>query len=197
MKTDLKVKYLQYLNQKKQDEGFTLIELLVVIIIIGILAAIALPSFLSQANKGKQTEAKTYVGSMNKAQQASFTEKSVFIGGGTDAIAASGIGIKTQTVNYIYGASTGGAADTTAYAASYSSKAANISAPLKNYTGFVSLIKADAGGGAATAAGAGEYTSISVLCESKTAGGFNTTPIVGANGGAGCNADQLQVGGTK
>ncbi|HBB34438.1 MAG TPA: hypothetical protein DC064_22270, partial [Cyanobacteria bacterium UBA9273] len=70
MKIELKAKYLQYLNQKKQDEGFTLIELLVVIIIIGILSAIALPSFLNQANKAKESEAKQYTGSMNRAQQA-------------------------------------------------------------------------------------------------------------------------------
>ncbi|MBD1896184.1 type IV pilin-like G/H family protein [Coleofasciculus sp. FACHB-129] len=194
MKTELKAKFLQHLNQKKQDEGFTLIELLVVIIIIGILAAIALPSFLSQANKGKQSEAKTYVGSLNKAQQANFTEKSVFIGGGSAAIPASGIGIKTQTVNYIYGASTAGAG-TASYASSYSSIPSNITAPLKNYTGYVSLILAGTG----TTAGAGEYTSIAVLCESKTAGGFGTTPLVGTgtSAGAGCNANQVQVGGTQ
>ncbi|MCX5963441.1 MAG: prepilin-type N-terminal cleavage/methylation domain-containing protein, partial [Cyanobacteria bacterium] len=65
MKSELKAKLLQHLVSKKRDGGFTLIELLVVIIIIGILASIALPSFLNQANKAKQSEAKTYVGSMN------------------------------------------------------------------------------------------------------------------------------------
>src|SRR5579883_1822506 len=150
MKSDFKAKFLQHLVEKKQDKGFTLIELLVVIIIIGILSAIALPSFLNQANKAKESESKQYIGSMNRSQQAYFLEKNTFQ---TD-ISLLGLGIKTQTTNYTYQVSNNSA-----------SQVANVSYPqntttLRAHTGGVSV-------GSTTGAVGGEATTLAVLCQSQ------------------------------
>lgn len=79
MKSEFKAKFLQNLvSKKKGTEGFTLIELLVVIIIVGVLAAIALPSFLNQIGKARGSEAKSSLGTINRSQQAYRLENNIF-----------------------------------------------------------------------------------------------------------------------
>lgn len=147
MKTELQVKFLQHLTKKRQGGGFTLIELLVVIVILGILSAIALPAFLSQAAKAHQSEAKTNVGALNRSQQAYYAEKLTF----TSNISDLGIGI-TNTNNYSYSAQPYTTLDTDVI-----NKATSLKPDFKSY-----------GGGVFKSAGGGITQAI--LCEAKNPG---------------------------
>ena len=54
----------------RKNKGFTLIELMIVVAIIGIMAAIAIPNFISYMCKSKQSEAKTNLGAIATSQEA-------------------------------------------------------------------------------------------------------------------------------
>jgi type IV pilus assembly protein PilA len=61
-------------SAEEKDQGFTLIELLVVIIIIGILAAIAIPVFLNQRKKGWDAAIKSDLKNLATSEETYLTE---------------------------------------------------------------------------------------------------------------------------
>src|SRR5881392_633159 len=58
----------------RSQKGFTLIELLIVVVIIGILAAIAIPKFSSVKQKGYKTQAISDLTSLRTAEETFFTD---------------------------------------------------------------------------------------------------------------------------
>ena len=69
-----KIKSLSSLNQINSDDGFTLVELIVVVMMIGVLSSIAIPQFMTAADKAKQKEATGIVSALIKAATAYQTE---------------------------------------------------------------------------------------------------------------------------
>jgi len=94
MRSDLQFKLLSHLNKKQQESGFTLIELLVVVIIIGVLAAVALPNLLKQVGKARETELKNAAGTVNRSQQSYHFERQAFANG----LTLLGISVPSQYV---------------------------------------------------------------------------------------------------
>jgi type IV pilus assembly protein PilA len=70
--------FARLLAAREKEEGFTLIELLVVIIIIGILAAIAIPVFLNQRAKGWDSAVKADLRNAATAQETWLTDTGVY-----------------------------------------------------------------------------------------------------------------------
>jgi len=79
---------LARIRKAQEEEGFTLIELLVVIIIIGILAAIAIPVFLNQRQKGYDAQAKSDLRNMATAEETYLTDNNTYTSNVADLVAA-------------------------------------------------------------------------------------------------------------
>jgi prepilin-type N-terminal cleavage/methylation domain-containing protein len=94
---------LARIRKSREEEGFTLIELLVVIIIIGILAAIAIPVFLNQRKKGYDAQAKSDLRNFATAEETYLTDNNAY--GDATAINAGGVKMSPNNVIVLLGTS--------------------------------------------------------------------------------------------
>ncbi|MEG3967852.1 type IV pilin-like G/H family protein [Microcoleus sp. T2B6] len=142
---------------------------------IGVMNGIALPFYLTNTNRSKQSEAKQYVNSMNKAQQADFAEKSVF----SRSVNALELGIKTETTNYKYSVR---ATKQTAFNYGVSKQP-----QLKSYVGgvFVTRVKSNNA--------KDEITTESILCSADKPGTMPPLPPTLHKGKLVCETGTTQV----
>ena len=135
-------------SQEKKARGFTLIELLVVVILLGVLAAISLPTLLGQIAKGRQAEARAALGLINRAQQGYRYEKGTFGRLSDLSLEAATISLKFYTISEV-------GAPPNAFGVAYRADAVpEFGNDIKNYAG------------AAGQTAAGAYTGI--VCEDET-----------------------------
>jgi len=81
------------LSRFHNRKGFTLIELMIVVVIIGILAALAIPRFMQTSGKAKKSEAKTVLKQLYQLERAYFQEHDAYVAGAnTAALVATNLG---------------------------------------------------------------------------------------------------------
>ena len=145
---------------------------------IGVMGAIALPTFLASRNKIRTLEVTHYVRSMNRAQKTLFIEKSAF----ATSVDALGLGIKTETTDFKYSIRA-----TKKAAFNYAVAKGN---NFKSYVGSVFLVPAK---NFAPKAAKEERTTTSILCEADSPGTIQPAEPTYENGKTACGKGTIPM----
>ena len=97
---------LIYLNERNltMKKGFTLIELLIVVIILGILAAVAIPGYSKSIKKNQANQAVTYLRATRLAEKMYYTKNSpaTYLACANATAIRSNLGVEVTTENYSF-----------------------------------------------------------------------------------------------